>query len=544
MHSRVTFLVLFLTVATSACPSLAYPVAHSLPLDKLEAEADVVVKVQVTATKPVDDPWFEKVVGYRPVETEARVISVVRGEELPESIRFRHYAPAAEGEQPAFFMPQWYQFEIGRSYILAADATDESGVYRQIWKNHRSQEDQGQLLTLNASPHVGDSLKRAYWLELTKLLTSEKGEDVRYAIQHLDRLSGGAYDQLGDFDRQNVLDVLQPLSNHKDEELAREVLRVLGCGNPYFSSETSAFWLVTIGDGHLPGIGSSTDKSANLGGKSYWRELAEIVDSDRPIETRELALRALGRADEPEVLKLVLRWLEDRVPRIQAAAVVLLSDFPKEADRNVLTTLAKHSDSRLRKSVAQAIGYGRMEDLLPLLGTLVDDQDSSVSQAAAMSLLSFKAEKSGDVLRAKLQHPQFRPLFINALAQEHPEEFLEELADNIRKHHEPENWWGGQVPWGVSFDLLLRYAQRQSAKELQSSRLQPVLEALEHPASGKEGAPSYYSSSLPRDVYALYKARGLDQRASRFRAQCKKTITYDIDYYFNMADENPQQYLP
>jgi hypothetical protein len=125
-----------------------------------------------------------------------------------------------------------------------------------------------------------------------------------------------------------------------------------------------------------------------------------------------------------------------------------------------------------------------------------------------------------------------------------PEEFLEELAENIREHYEPENWWGGSTPWGVSFDILLRYAQQQSAEQLRSSKLEPVLEALEFPASGNEKGPKYYSSSLPRDVYALYLARGLTARAKAFRAQCKKVITYDIDYYFDMADKNPQQYLP
>ena len=69
-----------------------------------------------------------------------------------------------------------------------------------------------------------------------------------------------------------------------------------------------------------------------------------------------------------------------------------------------------------------------------------------------------------------------------------------------------------------------------------------MLAALEYPSTGDEKGPAYSSSSEPRDLYALYLQRGLTDRARAFRAACRKALTYDIDYYFKMVDENPAQY--
>jgi hypothetical protein len=94
----------------------------------------------------------------------------------------------------------------------------------------------------------------------------------------------------------------------------------------------------------------------------------------------------------------------------------------------------------------------------------------------------------------------------------------------------------------VSWDILFRYAQQQTPKKLASGELDKVLEALEYPSSGDKEGPEFYSSSQPRDLYALYKQRELTERARRFREACRKQLKYDIDYYFNMVDQNPSQY--
>ena len=169
-------------------------------------------------------------------------------------------------------------------------------------------------------------------------------------------------------------------------------------------------------------------------------------------------------------------------------------------------------------------------------------KDPDVARTAAMSLLSLPLTASRPVLEKKIDHAEFSPLFVNALAAADPVPYVDRLGENVRRPREPRNWWGGRIPWGVSWEILFRYAQQQSVKKLHSDEMDKALEALEYPATGDKEGPQFYSSSEPRDLYALYKQRGLTERARRFREACRKRLTYDIDYYFNMVDKNPSQY--
>ena len=143
-------------------------------------------------------------------------------------------------------MPQHYQFEPGRIYIVFAKATPDDRIFRQLWKSHRLQEDQGVLLAANKDPHAGKPIKEVFWRELTELLKSGQAEDVKYALTHLDLLSGGGYDNPQDLDRTAVLKAVQPLIENRQPEIAREAIRVLGSGNPYLSPGSATFWLATL----------------------------------------------------------------------------------------------------------------------------------------------------------------------------------------------------------------------------------------------------------------------------------------------------------
>jgi len=44
-------------------------------------------------------------------------------------------------------------------------------------------------------------------------------------------------------------------------------------------------------------------------------------------------------------------------------------------------------------------------------------------------------------------------------------------------------------------------------------------------------------------IYAFYRQRDMKGRASRFRQAAKKKVSFDLDYYFNMVDQNPETYL-
>jgi len=238
----------------------------------------------------------------------------------------------------------------------------------------------------------------------------------------------------------------------------------------------------------------------------------------------------------------VTRWTGDAEPLMRQAAAVLLADFPGELDQALLAKLAGDAEPAVRVGAAQAVGFGQFKQLVPQLARLLSDADKGVQSAAAMSLLSFSLDDSREALKANIKHPQYHALFVNALAREDAGQYRDELTEIIKKKKEPEFFWGGRIPWGVSWELLFYYVQRQPPADVRSGKCDKALDALEYPASGDPAGPSYYSSSEPRDLYALYLQRGMADRAAKFRAVAKKNITYDIDYYFKMVDENPRNY--
>ena len=519
----------------------AYPVGPAISLDEMFGQADLVCKAEVVSTKPVEDPWFEKVPSFQAVETRLKVIGLYKGQPKAKEIAFRHYAEDNKGGGFAY-MPQHYKFEVGRTYILFAAKTDQEGTYRQLWKQHKSQEDQGVVLAASKEPHADESIKEVIWRELSGLLKSDKKEDVFYGLTHLNELSGGDYFELHDFEREKVLDAARRLITHRDGDVARVAIGVLGSRNPYMSHDFAPGWLASIGGGDIPGYGLWDPTKENLGGKLYWKQLAAVVDSDAPAQTRALAVRAMGRAHELAIGPAIKPWIDDKEPAVRQAAIVLLSDYAVQFEPELLKRLMADPEPLVRQGVAQAIGFGQFKEQASVLTALLADKDTRVARDAALSLLSLPLETSRPILEANIDHPQYQPLFVNALAAADPEPYLPRLIEIIKQKREPENWWGGRIPWGVSWDLLFKHAQAQTTAKLNGRDFDKVLEALEYPASGDPKGPSYYSSAEPRDLYALYKQRGMAERAKKFRATCVKNITYDIDYFFKKVDERPETF--
>ena len=279
-------------------PAAAYIVGASLTLDQLIAEADFVGKVTVIESAPAANPWFEHVQGYEQVQTQLKVVATYKGQAGGAEIAFQHYGVAAGPANPGY-MPQTYRFERGRTYVVFAAATGKPGVFRQLWKSHNVQEDQGVVLAAGTEPRTGQPIKDVVFAELSGLLQSPRAADVKYGLAHLDLLSGGAYGYGGqqDFDREDVLGHVTSLLSHPDNDVVVSAINVMGSSNPYMSAEYAPHWLATIGEGP-PGFARWDRARVNLGGKLYWRELAAIVDGSAPAATRALAIRALGRADE------------------------------------------------------------------------------------------------------------------------------------------------------------------------------------------------------------------------------------------------------
>jgi hypothetical protein len=550
MRSKLVHCLVILSLGlVTAQVALAYPVGPALPLEELFEQSDLVCKATAISSKEVDDASFEKSTGFRPHETRLKVIAVYRGKEEAKEILFRHYAPS-DKDSAFSYEPQHYTFDASRTYILFAKKAAGAGQYRQLWDNHKSQEDQGLLLAASEAPQTGLTIEEIFWLELTGLLESKQPADVKYALAHLDLLSGGDWREQNDFDRGRVLGAIAPLMRNSQPEIAQAAIAAIGGHNPYSGDDFITGWLATVGKGHIPGYASWDLTKTYPGGKLYWKELAAVVElvpefdgrNTVPLESRVLALRALGRGQADEVRLLAEKWVRDPEPRIRGTAALLLADYPKQANTKLLKQLTKDSEPAARKGAAQAIGCGQFGHLIPDLAPLVDDADPLVAKAAALSLLSFSLEDSREALTAHLNHKNYHPLFLNALAQDDAEPYLDQLCQVIRTNRTPENWWGGFVVWGDSWNVLYRYAYSQPAEKLASAKLKPVLDALEFPATKNPQGPSYYSSSEPRDLYALYVNRGMTERAKAFRELCKKTIKYDIDYYFKEVDERPNDY--
>jgi hypothetical protein len=152
------------------------------------------------------------------------------------------------------------------------------------------------------------------------------------------------------------------------------------------------------------------------------------------------------------------------------------------------------------------------------------------------SLRSFRPEIQAvsAALKQDLANPESQPLSLLALARGNPGAHLEELAKVIEDKIEPTNSSNGQVPAFTAWKLLFKHLRAQPATEIQSGKWDRYLDALE--------SVGQYSSSEPRDIYAFYLQRGMPERAAKYRAKAKKTVTYDLDYYFDMVDKNPAVY--
>ena len=302
------------------------------------------------------------------------------------------------------------------------------------------------------------------------------------------------------------------------------------------SDERTIHWLATVGSGEVPGMGQMDPHMKNIGGELYWKELVALADSQTANDTRVMAIQALGLVREPLLREPIERWLADSDPAIRSAATLLLADFPGPETCKRLGALAGDATPEVRMCVARAAGFAQEAALAETLAKLLTDREDRVRTAAAMSLLSFspKNKAIADIFRANLGNEEFKPLFLLALARQHPADYLDGLARAVEQKSQPKNFWGGQIPAFTAWEILFRYLQAQPAEALRSGKLDRYLDAIEMVGN--------YSSSEPRDIYALYLQRDMTERARKSRAAANKAASYDLDYYFKQVDQNPALY--
>lgn len=117
------------------------------------------------------------------------------------------------------------------------------------------------------------------------------------------------------------------------------------------------------------------------------------------------------------------------------------------------------------------------------------------------------------------------------IPRETPAPYLDALAQVVEEKNDPVNWRGGQVSALTTWKILFKYLQRQPTEILRSGSVDRYLDAIEKYGNS--------SSSEPRDVYAFYILRGMNERAKRFRERANRAATYDLDYFFKQVDQNP-----
>ena len=424
-----------------------YPVGTAVPLEKMAEEADLIFKGTAVSGKTVEDDGFVSHQAFVTRETEFKIVSVIKGERPGDTLLFRHYD---EAPKPGFrmFQPQYYHFEVGRTYLVFAKKGEETNVFRQLWMSHTVMEDQGVVLCANDQPVAQKTVQEVVWAELTAMLASARSSDVLYAIRHLDQMSGGRgpFDGVLDFDREGVLKAVQKLMASDDAKIAQTAIAVVGSHNPYLSDERTVYWLATVGSGKMPGIGWIDPKRNNPGGEAYWKELVALANSKGADEVRAMAILALGLVREASLKQPIERWLADPSPAVRAAAVLLLADFPGPEAHRHWTALATDASPEVRACVARAIGFGQQVELAEVLARLLGDQEAKVRQAAAMSLLSFapKNESIAKIFRENLENAEFKPLFLNALARQKPADHLDALAKVVEEKTEPRTGGAGR----------------------------------------------------------------------------------------------------
>lgn len=503
-----------------------YAVGPAIPLEDLAKRVDLVVKATVTKDAPITDAWFDPIMGYEAREAELAVVSALKGT-FTKTIRFRYYAPVPRSPV-AGYSPLAYTLQPNRTYIFfAVDAGN--GVYRQFDKSHTQLEGQGLMLSLDARPHRGKTVTLAVRAELLMLLTSKQKDDVLVGIRGLDALSGGGRSTLKDLDRKAALAAIQPMIRSKVPEVASAAISVFATDGPYLDDRQAPYWLAGLGSKLILGIGELTLSKSSTADLAY-PELLATATSHPDNAIRALAIRALGRSPKvPDAT--VLAWSKEVDAGVRAAAVLISAE---RTDRSPIKIAASDLTAEIRRTAALAIGFSQDPQLLPLLGGLIHDKDGKVSAAAALALLAFPLAQSKPYLVANTK-TTWKPIFINALASQDPVPYLSLLAEVIEKQLVPNDWWGGSTPAGVSWMLLYTYVKSQPEADLKAGKLDRLLTALEK--------MRWFSSSEPRNLYALYVLRGMTARAKAFRASIKTAVAFDMTDYFNMADKNPAQYV-
>ncbi len=470
-------------------------------------------------------------------ETVFSVICFVKGKIDAKTVAFRHYDTAPNPPQVGSPGPQHFHFEAGKPYIVFADKS-KKGVLplRQSHHTETSKGDQGVLLCSDTEPVSGFNITEIFWNELCRSLKSPA--TASYALRQLDEMSdGSSWHGTHDFDRAKVIAAIAPLISSTDPQTAKSAINAIASSGPYLSNdydigqqieravETDGF--TKFDPRHMPKLDAET----------VWKELAALASGTAPGEVRAQAVRALGLLRKPELMQSIPEWAADKSPDVRAATAVLLADYPGDEGDRLLALLSKDPEPMVRACAARGIGYGRRCALADTLASLLGDPDKSVRRIAGFCLASF-SPKNKEIERLFIAHrkdQEFGPIFLNRLARENPEPYLDELALVLKLEIRPKNASGSQPEFfDDPGDILYSYLAKQPAKDFQSGKLDRFINAF---------AAKYGAILRIREFYALCLCKGLTERAAKFKAAAQGEIHNMSPNYFEDVEKNPEAFL-
>jgi hypothetical protein len=528
----------------------AYLVGPPEGLDKMASNADIICKAQVVSFAVVTNAAFPPFPGFETRTSRLRVISVLKGNPPSDYLWFQHYTANLE-ERMSMYSPQHYELETGACYLIFAVKTDRENEYRQIRMSHTAKEDEGAMRTLDDRPlHSPTTLrsptiKHAHWQELELLLHSPNSSNQLYAIHQLDALSqcgSFAWGHTKDFQREAVLNALSPAVTNNNAQVAIAALNCFQVG-PNESAQITPF--------------ADT--------------LVHIADNGSTVPRRTAAIAAFAGTAFPVVSNSLPQWLHDPSDEVRFQAVMLLPSFDGEFSERALRERASDSSPKVRAGVADAIGNGKIESLLPTLQQLLSDtvgltnpvpplttedlraggrvgggNNHDVHTAAGYALLKFDVSQVGDLLKANLNDEGFRPNYVCKLAELETGPWLTNLGEVLESRRcrvEQEVETSGIEPrafylqsrmtlsgtYGKCWDLINNYLRDQPAAEYADGKMNRYLDALEN--AGDTGPRE------PIMLYELYRMKGLNQRAAKFRSEhVNQFAAYNINQFYDRVD--------
>ena len=183
---------------------------------------------------------------------------------------------------------------------------------------------------------------------------------------------------------------------------------------------------------------------------------------------------------------------------------------------------ATHSIERVRSGVASAIGVAKDTAAADLLLEMVDDSDLIVRETAVNSLLQLPAAQAAPFWKKLRHHNRYGPLFINALATQNVEPYLNDLVKILNRDVRAErvlNYKLNDVDY-KSWQLLFKYISKKPKATLESNSLSHILETLE------------YTHLMPPTLYRFYRTKKMEKRAKSYLGRLRSSLLkiYDKDF--------------